>query len=119
MNGTQPAVFTEATCLQQMRGEDGLEFLLFSTPDCGVCDALKEKLPVWAAEHGYQARFIWLDLSRFPQAASEFQVLSVPTLSVRLDGQELSRQLRHINLSLLQEQIGRAYRLWSSDSGQS
>lgn len=107
------ALFTEANSPDEMDVSSGLVFLLFSTPDCGVCDALKLKLPEWAEHQGYKARFLWLDLSRFPQASSQFQVLSVPTLIVRLDGQELSRQLRHVNLSLLQELIARPVALWA------
>ncbi|OOV88450.1 thioredoxin family protein [Oceanospirillum linum] len=91
----------------------GLVFILFSTPGCGVCESLKLKLPGWSEQLGYRARFVWLDLERFPEACSRFQVLSVPTLVVRLDGQELSRQLRHINLSLLEEHIERPLAFWS------
>jgi len=105
--------FKEANSPDAIDLVSGLVFLLFSTPDCGVCESLKLKLPVWAENKGYPAQFIWLNLERFPEACSRFQVLSVPTLIVRLDGQELSRQLRHINLSLLEEQIERPLALWS------
>jgi len=105
--------FTEASHPDEMEVSAGLAFLLFSTPDCGVCDALKLKLPQWSETRGYQGRFLWLDLSRFPEACSRFQVLSVPTLIVTLDGQELSRQLRHVKLGLLQEQLARPLALWA------
>ncbi|WP_086480683.1 thioredoxin family protein [Oceanospirillum sanctuarii] len=105
--------FVEACNPDEMAVSSGLAFLLFSTPDCGVCDALKIKLPQWAESQGYKAEFRWLNLSRFPEASSRFQVLSVPTLIVSLDGQELTRQLRHVNLRLIQEQIARPLALWS------
>lgn len=105
-------VFIEADHPDEMRVSSGLAFLLFSSPDCGVCESLKLKLPQWAENFGYQGRFLWLDLSRFPWACSSFQVLSVPTLIVSLDGQELTRQLRHVNLKLLKEQISRPLALW-------
>ncbi|WP_051206412.1 thioredoxin family protein [Oceanospirillum maris] len=105
--------YIEANSLDEMNTSSGLAFLLFSTPNCGVCDALKLKLPRWSKAQGYNARFLWLDLSRFPEACSLFQVLSVPTLIVKLDRQELSRQVRHINLHLLQEQVSRSIAIWS------
>ncbi|MFG1490812.1 thioredoxin family protein [Oceanospirillum sp. HFRX-1_2] len=105
--------FAEVSQPDEMIVSSGLAFLLFSTPDCGVCDALKIKLPLWAESQAYQAEFRWLNLSRFPEASSRFQVLSVPTLIVTLDGQELSRQLRHVNLGLLQEQLARPLSLWA------
>lgn len=105
--------FLEVNKPDEMDVSSGLAFLLFSTPDCGVCDALKIKLPQWAESQEYTGKFLWLDLSRFPEASSRFQVLSVPTLIVTLEGLELTRQLRHVNLSLLQEQIARPLALWS------
>lgn len=107
------SAFVEASNPDEMLVSSGLAFLLFSTPDCGVCDALKLKMPRWAESQGYNAEFRWLNLSRFPEASSQFQVLSVPTLIVSLDGQELTRQLRHVNLSLLKEQIARPLALWA------
>lgn len=105
--------FLEVSSPDEMDVLSGLAFLLFSTPGCGVCDALKLKLPQWAESQGYQGQFLWLDLSRYPEASGRFQVLSVPTLIVCLEGQELSRQLRHVNLRLLQEQIARPLALWA------
>lgn len=105
--------FAEAQSPDTMQVASGLSFLLFSAPGCGVCDALKLKLPRWAEQQGYTAQFLWLDLTRFPEASSRFQVLTVPTLIVQLDGQELIRQLRHINLSLLQDALARPLALWS------
>lgn len=110
------STFEEASSPEAMKPASGLFFLLFSTPDCGVCESLKHSLPLWSDQQGYVAQFLWLDLSRFPVATSLYNVLSVPTLIVSLDGQELARQVRHVNLSLLQEQIGRQLRLWSEQT---
>lgn len=110
--------FIEAASPDEIDVASGLVFMLFSTPDCGVCEALKLKLPEWAESQGYEGRFLWLNLARFPEACSRFQVLSVPTLIVRLEGQELTRQLRHVNLRLLQEQIGRTVQHWLQRQGE-
>lgn len=106
------ARFTEADSIEEIDVQQGLAFLLFSTPNCGVCDALKLKLPSWAMDKGLNGRFVWLNLARFPAASSHFNVLSVPTLIVRLEGQELSRQLRHVNLKLLEETLARPWQLY-------
>ncbi len=100
------------TELSELESLSGLIFLLFSTPSCGVCQSLKQKLPCWSHALLPSSRCYYIDLTIFPQACSQYQVLSAPTLLVFLDHQVLSRQVRHINLSLLKEQLSRPVKLW-------
>jgi len=100
------------TELSELEALPGLVFYLFSTPSCGVCQSLKLKLPRWSHDRLSTSQCYYIDLTIFPQASAQYQVLSVPTLLTFLDGQELSRQVRHINLSLLKEQLSRPVKLW-------
>ncbi|OPX54982.1 Thiol-disulfide isomerase or thioredoxin [Oceanospirillum multiglobuliferum] len=100
--------------LDQLPVSTGAVFVLFSTPDCGVCQSLKHKLPIWAATLSEQVQCYYVDLVQMPQACARYQVLTVPTLIFWLDGIELVRQQRHINFALLIEQLSRSVALWQS-----
>lgn len=107
-------MLVSATDLEQLPVSTGAVFVLFSTPDCGVCQALKHKLPAWAATLSDQIQCYYVDLERFPQACGQYQVLTVPTLIFWLEGVELARQQRHVNFVLLKEQLSRSLALWQA-----
>lgn len=102
------------TALEQLDKIQGLSWLLFSAPNCAPCRGIKRKLPLWGHDFLPSSRSFSIDLSLLPQASAAFQVLSVPTLIVCLDGQEIARQVRHINFSLLKEQLARPVALWQA-----
>ncbi len=92
----------------------GLSWQLFTTPNCAPCQDIKRKLPLWAYDFLPSSRCFSIDLTVLPQACSAFQVLSAPTLIVCLDGQEIARQVRYVNFSLLREQLARPLALWQA-----
>ena len=100
--------------LEELDDIDGLSWWLFTASGCAPCQDIKRKLPQWGHEFLPSSQSFCIDLSLLPQASAAFQVLSVPTLVVCLDGQEIARQVRHINFTLLKEQLARPVALWQA-----
>lgn len=100
--------------LEQLDDIQGLSWRLFTAPGCAPCQDIKRKLPQWGYDFLTSSQCFCIDLSLLPQASAAFQVLSVPTLIVCLDGQEIARQVRYINFTLLNEQLARPVALWQA-----
>lgn len=109
-----PPVLHAVDRLEQLEGGEGLSWCLFTAPGCAPCQDIKRKLPQWGHDFLPSSQSFSIDLSLLPQASAAFQVLSVPTLIVCLDGQEIARQVRYINFTLLKEQLARPVALWQS-----
>lgn len=91
-----------------IRTEVGV-LLYFSGESCNVCHALRPKFKEVFDENFSQLKQIYLDAHENPEISVHFQVYSVPTMIVFLDGREFAREGRAVSLHKLTEQIKRPY----------
>lgn len=91
-----------------IRTEVGV-LLYFSGENCNVCHALRPKFKEVFDENFSQLKQIYLDAHENPEISVYFQVYSVPTMIVFLDGKEFAREGRAVSLHKLTEQIKRPY----------
>ena len=83
----------------------------FTGPNCNVCKIIKPKI-VEMLEDGYpEMKFYSVDCDALPQAASEFGVLSIPTVVLFFDGKETTRLVRNFSIGELEQSISRPYEL--------
>ncbi len=83
--------------------------LYFSGEDCNVCHALRPKFNEVFDAHFPQLKQIYLDAHENPEISAYFQVFSVPTMIVFMDGREFAREGRAVSLHQLTEKLKRPY----------
>jgi thioredoxin-like negative regulator of GroEL len=95
--------------LQEMiRTEKGV-MLYFSGENCNVCHALRPKFKEAFDTHFPELKQIYLDAHENADISAHFQVFSVPTMIVFLDGNEFAREGRNVSLHQLVSQLKRPY----------
>jgi len=83
--------------------------LYFSGENCNVCHALRPKFSEAFDRHFPLVKQIFLDAHEHPEISAHFQVFSVPTMIVFLQGQEFAREGRAVSLHQLVEKLSRPY----------
>jgi len=85
--------------------------LYFSGEDCSVCKALRPKFKELFDSEFPQVKQLYLDAQENSEISAHFQVFSVPTMIVFLDGKEFVREGRAVSLQKMSERLGRPYRM--------
>lgn len=83
--------------------------LYFSGEHCNVCHALRPKFKELFDTEFPEIKQIFLDAQEYATIAAEYQVLSLPTILVFLDGREFVREGRTVSMHQLQENLSRPY----------
>lgn len=91
-----------------IRTEVGV-LLYFSGEHCSVCHALRPKIKELFDREFPQLKQIYLDAHENLEISAHFQVFSVPTMIVFLDGREFIREGRAVSLHQLTEKLKRPY----------
>jgi len=91
-----------------IRSEVGV-LLYFSGENCNVCHALRPKFKDLFDKEFPQIKQIYLDAHDNPEISAHYQVFSVPTMIVFLDGREFVREGRAVSMHKLTEQLSRPY----------
>jgi thioredoxin-like negative regulator of GroEL len=105
---------TLETIQDTIRSEVGV-LLYFSGENCNVCHALRPKFKDLFDSEFPQLKQIYLDAQVNPQISAHYQVFSVPTMIVFLDGREFVREGRSVSLHKMTEQLKRPYRMMTED----
>jgi len=83
--------------------------LYFSGENCNVCHALRPKFKELFDREFPQIKQIYLDAQEHAEISAHFQVFSVPTMIVFLDGREFIREGRSVSLYQLTQKLSRPY----------
>ncbi|WP_455382936.1 thioredoxin family protein [Salinispira pacifica] len=87
--------------------------LYFSTPDCGVCHAVRPKVEELLKERPQISAYA-IDLSILPAASGRFEVFVAPTVLVFINGRETIREARYFSMDTLSDKIDRYLSLLES-----
>jgi thioredoxin-like negative regulator of GroEL len=93
-----------------IRTEVGV-LLYFSGENCNVCHALRPKFKELFDAEFPALKQIYLDAHENAEISAHFQVFSVPTMMVFLDGREFAREGRSVSLHQLKEKLQRPYEM--------
>ena len=96
-----------------IREEVGV-LLYFSGENCNVCHALRPKFKEVFDTNFPQLKQIYLDAHENAEISAYFQVFSVPTMIVFMDGREFAREGRSVSLHQLTEKLKRPYMMMTS-----
>jgi len=91
-----------------IREEVGV-LLYFSGEHCNVCHALRPKFKETFDKDFPQLKQIFLDAQENAKISAHYQVLSLPTILVFMDGREFAREGRTVSLHQLTETLKRPY----------
>ncbi len=81
----------------------------FSTPECNVCKVLKPKLIEMLKEKFPLFSFAYVDCNASKELSAQNSIFSVPTIIFYIQGKELFRKSRNINLTELEFELERPY----------
>lgn len=93
-----------------IRQEVGV-LLYFSGEKCNVCHALRPKFKELFDAQFPQIKQVYLDAHENLEISAHYQVFSVPTMLVFLDGREFVREGRAVSMHKLEEQLMRPYKM--------
>ena len=97
--------------LKDIIGSESGVMLYFSGKECNVCHALRPKIKALFDKEFPKIRQIYLDAHETPEISAYFQVFSVPTMIVFLQGCEFAREGRAVSLHKLAQQLRRPYEM--------
>ncbi|MCK5110450.1 MAG: thioredoxin family protein [Arcobacteraceae bacterium] len=100
--------------VQNIIKENSAVLLYFSGENCGVCKALQPKIKASFDEYFPKIEQIYLNAKTNQDISINFNVFSVPTILVFLDGKEQLRKGRNISIPQFIEEVKRPYNLFLS-----
>ena len=91
-----------------IRSEVGV-LLYFYGENCSVCHALRPKFKELFDRKFPKIEQIYLDAYENAQIAASYQVFSLPTVLLFLDGKEFIREGRNVSMVQMEEKLTRLY----------
>ena len=97
--------------LQTVISDQPAVLAYFTGPKCNVCKVIKPKILDLLDNRFPKIALYAIDCETLPQAASQYGVLSIPTVVVYFDGSETTRLVRNFSIGELEQAITRPYQL--------
>ena len=101
--------------VQKMISEEAGVLLYFAGETCSVGHARRPKFKALFDEKFPRIKQVYLDAHENPEISAHYQVFSVPTMLVFLDGREFVREGRAVSMHRLTEQVMRPYQMMTGD----
>ncbi|MBM6614304.1 thioredoxin family protein [Desemzia sp. RIT804] len=100
-------LFQQVATIEEVRQfiqENELAFVYISREDCSVCHAVRPQVQA-ILENYPRIQSIQVDADQIPEVAGDFTVFSVPALLLFVDGKEMIREARFVNMENLDRQF--------------
>jgi len=88
--------------------------VLFGSPTCGVCTALKPRLLDLLEERFAQLMPVYVDCAASPKLSAQEGIFTLPVVRVYFEGQRFVERVRVFAVQALAEDIQRPYDLISA-----
>jgi len=100
--------------LTQILHEHRAVMLYFSSPSCNVCHALKPKLVTAVKAAFPEMQIHTVDVTHDGETAAAYNVFSIPTVLIFLEGKEYVRKSRYMSVDEIIQALTRPYALLTS-----
>ena len=91
-----------------------LALIVFTTPDCGVCNSIKPRLAELEQAHEL-ITLRYVNTTESVEVAAQFSVFAVPVLALFVGGRETIRFARYFGMDELDDAVARYEWLLSDD----
>lgn len=88
--------------------------LLFGSPQCGVCQAIKPKLEFLISHQHPEITLVYIDCENSPAVSAQHGVFSLPVVQFYIEGRLYLERGRSFSLVELSDQMERIVLLWKS-----
>lgn len=85
--------------------------VLYGSPTCSTCQALKPRLQAFLSEQFPKIQQIYLDTQEWPEIAAEQSIFTLPVLQIYLEGKLFWQWARAFGLNEVQTALERPYAL--------
>lgn len=99
----------EQSSTKELYDGEKLFLIDFSAEWCGPCQAMILVLDHLKKRIGEKANVVTIDVDKYPQAATTFRIISLPTFVLFKKGEELWRRGGFITVREFEEVIQRCY----------
>jgi thioredoxin-like negative regulator of GroEL len=96
---------------EQIKSNEAL-MVYFSGIDCGVCEVLKPKVKEMMEQNFPKIKQVFVNAHENQECAANFNVFTIPTVLVFLDGKEFIRKSRNLSIPAFKEELQRPYDLF-------
>ena len=100
--------------IKKIIDEELAVMVYFSAPTCNVCHALKPKLTKAIDENFKEFKTVSVDISVQEDIAPHFNIFTIPTILIFLDGKEFLRKSRNMSVDEVIREIKRPYDIMTS-----
>lgn len=83
--------------------------ILFGSDSCSPCQAIKPKLVNMLACKFPEISFLYIDVTKILDVAGYFGILSIPTVSIYIEGNLTSQFVKTFSIFEIEEKIKRPY----------
>nr|WP_312579907.1 thioredoxin family protein [Sedimentibacter sp.] len=91
--------------------KNDMVFMYFGSKDCNVCSTIKPKLEKILKKYP-NIKVIQIDMNDSLLISSAYNIFTIPSIILFVDGKETIREARFINLKDLEIKISRYYKLY-------
>lgn len=90
---------------QKFISENTFAAVMFTSPDCSVCDPVKTSLGQLKERSLMHLTLGEVDISKVPMAAGQYSIFTLPGLLVFANGKEAIREARFFHFDQLEKQL--------------
>lgn len=94
------------------RADSENEVLLFTGPNCGVCDTIRPRLEDLLRDRFPRMKMQTIQCDAEPEKAATWDVREIPTVVICFEGAEIARFVRYFSLGQISESIRRPYEIF-------
>jgi thioredoxin-like negative regulator of GroEL len=101
----------DITTFNRIIEENNLVLAFFWGHHCSVCHSLKPQLTALLSNYFPKVLFVDIQIEKVPELAASYSVFTVPVILLFIEGKEYIREVRIVDLSLLQQKLERIIHL--------